>query len=90
VKPSNAANDNLINRTIALWQPRLRRALSREDARQIAENVTGFFELLAEWSRAELPAPVNDNNAQVRVLGAETERHSETTVKQGEQGRSRS
>ena len=86
----NAANDNLIDRTIAVWQPRLRRDLSREDARQIVENVTGFFKLLAEWSRAEMPAPANDNNAQVRVLGAETERHSETTVEQDEQGRSRS
>jgi hypothetical protein len=30
--------------------------LSREDARQIAENVTGFFAILGEWSRAEMPA----------------------------------
>jgi hypothetical protein len=45
VKPSDAANDNLIDRTIALWQPRLRRDLSCEDARQIVENVTGFFHL---------------------------------------------
>ena len=92
MKPSDPANDNLIDRTIALWRPRLGRDLSREDARQIAENVTGFFKVLAEWSRVEMemPASANDNNAQVRVLGAETERHSETTVEQGEQGRSRS
>jgi hypothetical protein len=90
VKPSVAANDNLIDRTIALWKPRLRRDLNREDARQIVENVTGLFNVLAEWSRAEMPAPANDNDAQVRVLGAETERHSETTVEHGEQGRSRS
>ena len=63
MKPSDAANDNLIDRTIALWQTRLRRDLSREDARQIAENVTGFFSILHEWSRAEAPAPNNDNCA---------------------------
>jgi hypothetical protein len=63
VKPSDAANDSLIDRTIALWQPRLRRDLSREDARQIAENVTGFFSILHEWSRASVPAPNNDNCA---------------------------
>jgi hypothetical protein len=34
---------------------------SREDARQMSENITGFFSVLAEWSRAELPAPANDN-----------------------------
>ena len=60
VKPSNAANDNLIDLTIETWQPRLDRDLSREDARQIAENVTGFFSILAEWSQAEMPEPAND------------------------------
>jgi len=53
VKPSNAENDNLIDRTIETWQPRAERDLSREDVRQIVENVTGFFSILAEWSRAE-------------------------------------
>jgi hypothetical protein len=60
VKPSSAANDNLTDRTIALWKPRLRRDLSREDARQIVENVTGFFNILAKWSREEMPEPAND------------------------------
>jgi hypothetical protein len=60
VKLSSAANDNLIERTRQVWQPRLRRDLSREDARQIAANVMGFFSVLAEWSRAELSAPAND------------------------------
>lgn len=62
MKPTRAANDNLIDRTVAVWQPRLRRDLNREDARQIAENVTGFFAILAEWSRAEMPVPANDNS----------------------------
>ena len=63
MKSSHAANnlkDELIGRTHEVWQPRLGRDLSPEDARQIAENVTGFFAILAEWSRAELPAPAND------------------------------
>jgi hypothetical protein len=67
VKTSHAANDNLkdelIGRTREVWQPRLGRDLSPEDARQIAANVTGFFSLLAEWSRAELPSPANDTGA---------------------------
>jgi hypothetical protein len=65
VKPSLAANDNLIDRTRQVWQPRLGRDLSREDARQIAENVTGFFAILAEWSRAEVPIPANDTGKSV-------------------------
>ena len=60
MKPSHAANDNLIDRTRQVWQPRLGRDLSGEDARQIVENVTGFFSILAEWSRAERPVPAND------------------------------
>ena len=57
MKPSHAANDNLIDRTRQVWQPRIGRDLTDEDARQIAENVTGFFAILAEWSRAEMPRP---------------------------------
>ena len=64
VKLSLAANDNLIDRTLAVWKPRLGRDLSREDAREIAENVIGFFTILAEWSRVERLAAANDNNAQ--------------------------
>ena len=64
VKLSLAANDNLIDRTLAVWKPRLGRDLSREDAREIAENVTGFFAILAEWSLVERLAAANDNNAQ--------------------------
>jgi hypothetical protein len=60
VKLSHVANDNLIDRTRQVWQPRVGRDLSREEARQIAENVTGFFAVLAEWSRAEMPVPAND------------------------------
>ena len=67
VKISHAANDNLkdelIGRTREVWQPRLGRDLGREDARQIAENITGFFSVLAEWSRAELPSAANDTRA---------------------------
>jgi hypothetical protein len=60
VKPRPAANDNRIERTRQVWQPRLGRKLSREDAREIAENVTGFFAILAEWSHVKIPAPAND------------------------------
>jgi hypothetical protein len=60
VKPSHAANDNLIDQTCQVWQPRVGRDLNPEDARQIAENVTGFFAILTKWSRAELRAPAND------------------------------
>ncbi len=61
-----AANDNLddnrIERIREVWQPRLGRDLSCDEAKQIANKVIGFFSILAEWSRAELTAPANDNS----------------------------
>ena len=66
MKRLHAANDNDAGRQIArtrqIWQPRIGRDLTDDDARQIAENVTGFFSLLAEWSNAERRA-ANDNKA---------------------------
>ena len=64
MKRLDAANDNdagkQIARTRQIWQPRIRRDLTDEDARQIMDNVTGFFGVLAEWSRAERLAAAND------------------------------
>ena len=45
--------DNLIDRTIEVWQPRNANRLSDEDARAILENVKGFFTLLLEWETNE-------------------------------------
>ena len=59
MKRFHLENDKLIDQTREVWSPRLGRDLSREDARQIAENVTGFFSLLAEWSRAEMLTAAN-------------------------------
>jgi hypothetical protein len=47
------SDDNLIERTLEVWQPRNAQRLSDEDARAILENVTGFFTLLLEWETSE-------------------------------------
>ena len=47
------ANADLLDETRSIWQPRTDRQLTREDAREIVENVVGFFEILQEWSVAE-------------------------------------
>jgi len=54
-------NDELIGRTREVWQPRLGRDVTRDEAKQIAASLTGFFAVLAEWSRADKPASANDN-----------------------------
>jgi hypothetical protein len=64
MKRLDAANDNKNGRQIArtrqVWQPRLGRDLADEDARQIIHSVTGFFGVLADWSRAEKLTAAND------------------------------
>lgn len=47
------SDDNLIERTLEVWQPRNAERLSDEDARAILENVKGFFTLLSEWETNE-------------------------------------
>ena len=47
------SEDNLIDRTLEVWQPRNGQRLSDEDARAILENVEGFFTLLLEWETNE-------------------------------------
>ena len=53
------AND-IIERTREVWQPRLGRDLSRDEAQQIAADMSGFFSILAEWDRSERPVPANN------------------------------
>ncbi len=69
MKRLDAANDNelgrQISRTQAFWQPRTDHNLTDEDARKILHNATGFFSVLAEWSRAEKLAAANDCAAPV-------------------------
>jgi hypothetical protein len=47
---------DFLDQTIEVWQPYSERPLSREDAREIAHNVTGFFRLLREWAEEERTA----------------------------------
>jgi len=76
MKRLDAANDNEIGRQIAhtrqIWQSRLRRDLTDDESRQMIHNATGFFAILAEWSRAEKLAAANNaaapasNDSEVR------------------------
>lgn len=38
-----------LEKTRAFWQEQTPRQLTLEDARQIKENLTGFFKVLLEW-----------------------------------------
>jgi hypothetical protein len=65
-----------VDATLELWQRRTSRVLTREDGRQIAENVTGFFQLLSDRKVAEMRAP--KTTAEVdRAVAVGTERNPE-------------
>ena len=57
--PSSKAADpdgqleELLERTIAVWAQRYGRALSRDEAGQILDNLTAFFQLLIDWEAAD-------------------------------------
>jgi hypothetical protein len=51
--PGLTARGDFIDETVAFWQQRTKRKLTREDGREIIENMTGFFRVLLEWDRAE-------------------------------------
>lgn len=74
MKPQPPANDELIDRTRALWEPRLGRDLTREEARRMIAEVAGFFGVLADWAHAEATAAANDTPPQPSASGAGDER----------------
>ena len=85
MKRLDAANDNDAGKQIArsrqVWQPRIGRDLTDEDARQIMHNVTGFFGVLAEWSRAERLAAANDAAAPAKPNEARCAMTAETIAR---------
>lgn len=45
--------EQFLEQTRRFWQQRTDRQLTLEDARQIAANVAGIFQVLAQWAEAE-------------------------------------
>ena len=62
------AEGQLLDQTLQVWQPRAARELTREDARQIIANFTGFFQVLSEWKAAELRGEQKDLSCGPREL----------------------
>lgn len=46
-------DEAFLERTARLFEARTGRSLSTEDARQIVDNISGFFSILAEWERID-------------------------------------
>jgi hypothetical protein len=65
-RPDRTPAECIQDEAIQFWQPRLRRKLTREDARQITENLTGFFRVLESWQKVN-PATGVDYDAGKQV-----------------------
>ena len=45
-------SQDFLDRTLEVWEPIAGVELTREDARQMVENVSRFFDVLLEWDEA--------------------------------------
>lgn len=63
------ANEDFIVKTLEVWQTKILSDLTREDARQIIDNVTGFFGVLQEWEAAEKRHSKNTGIDSVKIVG---------------------
>jgi hypothetical protein len=69
VEPLHSSKDDLLDRTREVWAPRLGGDLTREDARQIAANIVGFFEILNQWRlKQEIFRAISNGNARRREV----------------------
>ena len=57
----------LIEQTISVFENRIGRDISKEEARQAVENISGFFQVLQEWVEAE-----EDGEGSEKELGSRT------------------
>lgn len=57
---------DLIKKTIEVWQPLSEKKLNEEDAREIIENITGFFSTLKEWDGKEKEKLEDERNRSLR------------------------
>jgi len=45
--------EQFLDKTIQVWQSHYEQTLTREDARQIIENVYAFFDLTSSWDAGQ-------------------------------------
>lgn len=46
-------SEEFLDKTVKVWQPHYKEKLTREDARQMIENVYNVWSLLVEWDFQE-------------------------------------
>lgn len=59
-------DDALLDYTMEVFQPHSAQRLTRADAREIVEDVSGFLSLLAEWDREARTAEAEAKSSPLR------------------------
>jgi|SRR4030042_5142692 len=65
-------NQDILDQTTHLWRHRTGGAISREDAKEMVNNIAGFFRVLLEWDRKIY----SESHHQDKIMG----RHVNRTV----------
>ena len=65
-----ADRDALLDEALDIFQPRTQRRLTREDAREIYVNLTGFFRVLQDWDRAERERQARDAGSEASAAAS--------------------
>ncbi len=75
-------SSELILKTISLFESRSGRAISREEARQSLENISGFFQVLQEWAEADGCKGGQHPDRHGTKRGREREQQNKTKIEQ--------
>ena len=62
----------LIEQTISVFENRTGKVISQEEARQVVENIAGFFRVLQEWAEAEDSIRCDESPANIGLDEGET------------------
>ncbi len=88
VRAQDDSRGRFDERTLGVWQPRTDRALTAEDAREIARNITGFLGILRGWEAAERAADgtpgcgdIDDRHQRSRPGGLSTSKGKDSYVR---------
>lgn len=63
----NDYDDRFLDETIEFWHARTGRPMTREDAREVTANISGFFGLLLEWDAAAKACLASERGVPARL-----------------------
>jgi hypothetical protein len=78
-----STDPDLVEQTIHLWRHRTGEAISREDAKEMMNNIAGFFRVLLEWDRKIY----SKSHHQERIMVRHVNKRAHKRDYQGDEGK---